>query len=62
MLAMLLGACDSAPPPQQPREALPNVYLEALQEAEALRHTVEERNLEQRRIDELLGRVPAADK
>ena len=57
ILVVLLGGCDS-PPPQMPEnsETVPNRYLEALQEAEALKHSVEERRLEQQRIDELLGR------
>ena len=55
-LALLLAACDSPPPAPKTAEPVPNVYLEAVQEAEALKHSVEERNLEQQRIDELLGR------
>ena len=58
LLALLLGGCDSAtPPPKARAEAVPNVYLEALQEAEAVRHTLEERKLEEQRIDALLGRT-----
>ena len=34
---------------------LPNRYLEAIQEAEVLKHTVEQRDLEQQRIDALIG-------
>lgn len=61
-VAMLLPGCDSPPaPPPRTTEPVPNVYLEALQQAEAAKHDVEQRNLEQQRIDELLGRgqVPA---
>jgi hypothetical protein len=51
-----LAGCDSPPPPQQRVEKAPNVYLEALQEAEALKDSVDDRNREQQRIDGLLGR------
>ena len=54
--ALLLTACDAEPPPKRTAEPVPNVYLEALQEAEAAKHSLEERNLEEQRIDELLGR------
>jgi hypothetical protein len=37
---------------QQPASS--NRYLEAVQEAEALKHSIEERNLQQRQIDQLL--------
>ena len=52
-----LAGCDSPPPPPQQTDKVSNQYLEALQEAEALRHSVDERNREQARIDELLGRT-----
>jgi len=59
--AVLLGACDQPPAPKTAAEPLPNVYLEAVQEAEALKHEIEERNRQQREIDSLLGRdQPAA--
>ena len=61
LLAMLIGGCDS-PPPQPPPEqssGVSNQYLEALQEAEAVKHDLEERNLQEQRIDALLGRPPA---
>lgn len=54
-LALAVAACDRTPPPPPTVEKVPNVYLEALQDAEALRHTIEERNLEQQRFDALLG-------
>lgn len=60
LLALLLSGCDSPPPPRQAANPASNVYLEAVQEAEALKHSVEERNLEQQRIDELLGRTQPA--
>ena len=56
VLTPALTACDSPPPSHQSTEAVPNVYLEAVQEAEALKHSIEERNLEQQRIDTLLER------
>lgn len=58
VLALLLGGCDSQPPataePAPPTRS--NVYLEAVQEAEALKHSLEERRVEQERLDALLGR------
>ncbi|WP_125932186.1 hypothetical protein [Thiosocius teredinicola] len=57
ILTLALGACDSQPPPEQAaKEPVPNQYLEAIQEAEALKHTIEERNLQEKQIDELLGK------
>lgn len=53
---LLLFACDGPPPPQNSTQATPNVYLEAVQEAEALKHSLEENNLEKQRLDSLLGR------
>lgn len=60
LIALLAGGCDS-PPPQTPRqdEAVSSQYLEALQEVEALKHSLEERELEQQRVDELLDPTPA---
>jgi hypothetical protein len=55
-----LAGCDSAePPPSQQTETPSNVYLEALQEAEAAADSVEQRNREEQRIDALLGREAA---
>lgn len=54
-MLLLLGGCDSEPPPQRTSQAVSNTYLEALQQAEAVKHSVEERDLEQRRLDALLG-------
>ena len=51
-----LTACDNPPPPTKTAEPVPNVYLEAVQEAEALKHSIEENNLQQQRIDKLLDR------
>ena len=59
MLALLLPACDANPPPKPASAPVSHTYLEALQEAEAAKHGMEERNLEQQRIDELLGRHQA---
>jgi hypothetical protein len=60
-LACLTVACDGEPPPPEKTAAVvvPNVYLEAMQEAEAVKHTVEQRNIEQQRIDALIGRGQA---
>ena len=57
--ALLLAGCDSPPAPPRTTEPVSNVYLESLQQAEAAKHDVEQRNLEQQRIDELLGRGQA---
>ncbi len=55
-----LVACEAEAPPKATAEAVPNAYLERLQEAEAVKHTIEQRNLEQQRIDALIGRGQAA--
>lgn len=62
LLALLLGGCDGRPPAAsaEPDPTRSNVYLEAVQEAEALRHSLEERRLEQDRLDTLLGRDQSA--
>lgn len=61
MLALALSACDSKPPPEPvAKDPVPNRYLEAIQEAEALKHTIEERNEQEKQIDELLGRDQSA--
>ncbi len=57
---ILLGACDSPAPPPRAAEPVSNRYLEAVQEAEALKHSIEERNLEQQRIDALLEKETPA--
>jgi hypothetical protein len=54
-----LVGCDSAEAPPQPKEKSSNVYLEALQEAEAAADSVEQRNHQEQRIDALLGREAA---
>lgn len=59
LLALLLAGCDGRPPAAGADEAGParsNVYLEAVQEAEALKHSLDERRVEQERLDALLGR------
>lgn len=53
---LLLAACEQAPAPARPdTAAIPNAYLEALQDAEALRATAQDRQAQEKRIDELLG-------
>jgi hypothetical protein len=54
-MLLLLGGCDTGPPPQRTSQAVANTYLEAMQQAEALKHSAEQRDLEQRRLDALLG-------
>ncbi|MCB1775079.1 MAG: hypothetical protein KDI88_15800 [Gammaproteobacteria bacterium] len=51
-----LYGCGDNPPPRVTAEesAGTNRYLEAVQEAEALKHTIEERNLQQQQVDQLL--------
>jgi len=41
----LLAGCDSPPAPPRTTEPVSNVYLEALQQAEAAKHDIEQRNL-----------------
>jgi hypothetical protein len=62
LLALLLGGCDGRPPATgaAAEPAKSNVYLEAVQEAEALKHSLEERRIEQERLDALLGRDQSA--
>ena len=56
---LFLAACEQAmPPTQQTTEAIPNADLEALQDAEALRATSQDRQDQESRIDALLGRTP----
>lgn len=60
LMALLLAGCDSAAPPATTsRQAGSNVYVEALREAEAVKHSAEQRQQEQQRIDALLGRDQA---
>mgnify|MGYP001544811250 CR=1 FL=1 len=55
-----LAGCDSSePPPSQAQDKTSNVYLEALQEAEAAADSVEQRHEQEQRIDALLGRGAA---
>ncbi|MCB1723363.1 MAG: hypothetical protein H6959_09705 [Chromatiaceae bacterium] len=56
LLACLLSGCADDAPPAKTAEPKSNVYLEAVQNAEAARYQVEQHNLEEKRIDELLGR------
>lgn len=59
LLLLLLGGCEAEPPQRATAKAPSNVYLEAMQEAEAVKHSLEQRNLEQQRIDQLIGRGQA---
>lgn len=54
-MLLLIGGCDSEPPSQHTSQVVSNSYLEAMQQAEALKHSVEEHDLEQHRLDALLG-------
>ena len=54
-----LAGCDTSSPPAQKNEPVTNVYLEALQEAEAVKQDADQRSQEQLRIDQLLGRDTA---
>lgn len=56
---MLLSACDTQSPADTTAKSIGDGYLENLQEAEAARHTIEQRRLEQQRIDDLIGRDQA---
>ena len=53
-LVLLVTACD-AEAPRTPDSAIPDAYLERLQQAEAIRYDIEQHDLEQRRVDEVLG-------
>jgi hypothetical protein len=55
-LALVLTACQDDPPPQQTAEPMNDKYLEAMQEAEALKHSLDELIREQQSLEELLGR------
>jgi hypothetical protein len=59
VLVLLLPACEDNPPPKQAAEPMGDTYLEALQEAEALKHSLDEHIREQQQLDELLGRDQA---
>jgi hypothetical protein len=62
LLVLATTGCDSTPPPEQKTDRHSNVYLEALQEAEAAKDSVEARHAEQQRIDALLGREGETDR
>lgn len=56
-LFSLVAGCGSEPPPPEETAApSSNRYLEALQEAEAAKQGANQRNREQQRIDQLIGR------
>jgi len=61
ILVLHLTGCDDKPPTGQTEAPIPDAYLEALQQAEALRHSLDEFDRNQRQVDELLGpdRAPA---
>ncbi len=59
-LALLIIACEDEPRPQDRSAEVPDAYLERLQEAEAVRYSIEQHNLEQRRLEQLLGTDHAA--
>ena len=63
LLALVgLAGCDSPSPPPQKTEPVSNVYLEAIQEAEAVKQDADQRIQQEQRIDELLGRgTPTSD-
>ena len=56
LTAALITGCDKEPSSRPVENASSIGYLEAVQEAEAARYGVEQRNLEQARLDQLLGR------
>lgn len=58
--AITLGGCDQPPVPKAKAEPVPNAYLEALQQAEAVKHDIEEGDRQQRELDVLLGRGQTA--
>ena len=53
-LILLVTACE-AEAPRAPDNAIPDVYLERLQQAEAVRYGIEQHDLERRRVEEILG-------
>jgi len=54
--AIWLAGCDNPSPPAQQAQPATNVYLEALQEAEAAKQAADRRSQEQLPIDQLLER------
>jgi len=54
-LILLLSACGDESTPKPAPVPISDTYLEALQEVETLKHSLEEYDLEQRDINELLG-------
>ena len=53
-LAVLMAACEAEPPRRGPA-ALPDVYLEKLQEAKAASYSMEPQTLERQRLERLNG-------
>ena len=55
VLAMTVAACEDPPPAGDPQpQDLADAELELMQQAEALRHSIEEHELEQGRLERLL--------
>jgi len=48
-----VAGCDQPPTPTVAADPIPNAYLEALQQAEVLKHDIEEGNRQQRELDAL---------
>jgi hypothetical protein len=55
-LALGLAGCDGAAPPGQEGPPPSNVYLDALQQAEAARDSADQSQSQEQQIDALLGR------
>ena len=54
-MLLLFTACEAEPPVQIGSDEIPPAYLERLQEAEAVRYSIEQHDLEQARLEQLLG-------
>ena len=55
-LILLLSGCEGQTPSPRSPETVPDAYLEALQEAEALKHSIEEHQQNQQQIEGRLGK------
>jgi len=55
VLIVVSAGCGEEPHAPAWTEPVPDNALEAMQEAEALRHSIEEQRQEQRRLEKLLG-------
>ncbi len=60
VLAVTVAGCEAPAPPAAPVGPVSDRELRALQEVEALRHSLQQHELEQQRVDRLLapGQVP----